>query len=50
MENDAKKICQRLEQAAELLPNEKREFILGYAEGVIAMASELRAARDQASA
>ncbi len=50
MENDAKKICQRLAQAAELLPNEKREFILGYAEGVIAMANELRANSAQVGA
>lgn len=50
MGNDEKKLCQRLAQAVEMLPDEKREFILGYAEGVIAMSNELRAARDQASA
>ena len=50
MGNEEKKLCQRLAQAVEMLPDEKREFILGYAEGVIAMANELRAARDQASA
>ncbi len=50
MGNDEKKLCQRLAQAVEMLPDEKREFILGYAEGVIAMVNELRAARDQASA
>ena len=39
MGNDEKKLCQRLAQAVEMLPDEKREFILGYAEGVIAMAN-----------
>ena len=41
---------QRLAQAVEMLPDEKREFILGYAEGVIAMANELRASNTQAQA
>lgn len=33
-----------------MLPDEKREFILGYAEGVIAMANELRANSAQVGA
>lgn len=48
MGNEEKKLCQRLAQAVEMLPGEKREFILGYAEGVIAMANELRASNAQA--
>ena len=48
--NEEKKLCQRLAQAVEMLPDEKREFILGYAEGVIAMANELRASNAQAQA
>lgn len=50
MGNDEKKLCQRLAQAVEMLPDEKREFILGYAEGVIAMANKLRAENAQISA
>ena len=48
--NEEKKLCQRLAQAVEMLPDEKREVILGYAEGVIAMANELRASNAQAQA
>lgn len=50
MGNEEKKLCQRLARAVETLPAEKREFILGYAEGVIAMANELRASNTQAQA
>ena len=50
MGNEEKKLCQRLALAVEMLPDEKREFILGYAEGVIAMANELRASNAQAQA
>lgn len=50
MGNDEKKLCQRLAQAVEMLPDDKREFILGYAEGVIAMANEIRAGATQTQA
>lgn len=50
MGDDEKKLCQRLALAVEMLPDDKREFILGYAEGVIAMSNELRANSAQASA
>lgn len=50
MGNEEKKLCQRLAQAVEMLPDEKREFILDYAEGVIAMANELRASNAQVQA
>lgn len=50
MGNDEKKICQRLALAVEALPNDKREFIMGYAEGVIAMANEIRARASQTQA
>lgn len=35
-------------EALNLLPEEKREFILGYAEGVITMSKRLRAPHDNA--
>lgn len=50
MGNDEKKLCQRLALAVEALPNDKREFIMGYAEGVIAMANEIRAGTVQTQA
>ena len=39
---EEKKIVKRITEAVSNLPGEKREFILGYAEGVIAMADQLR--------
>lgn len=39
---EEKKIAQSITEAVSSLPEEKREYILGYAEGVIAMADRLR--------
>lgn len=39
---EEKKIVQSITEAVSALPKEKREYILGYAEGVIAMADRLR--------
>lgn len=39
---EEKKIAQSITEAVSVLPEEKREYILGYAEGVIAMADRLR--------
>lgn len=39
---EEKKIVQSITEAVFALPEEKREYILGYAEGVIAMADQLR--------
>ena len=41
---DEKKLGQKIAEAVSILPDEKREYILGYAEGVIAMASAMREA------
>ena len=41
---DEKKLGQKIVEAISILPDEKREYILGYAEGVIAMASAMREA------
>ncbi len=38
MGSDEKKLAQTIVAAVSILPKEKREYILGYAEGVIAMA------------
>lgn len=37
-------------EALNLLPEEKREFILGYAEGVITMSKRLHAPRENSGA
>ena len=37
-----KEIIQSITKAVATLPEEEREFILGYAEGVLAMAEQLR--------
>jgi hypothetical protein len=37
-----KEIIQSITKAVATLPEEKREFILGYAEGVLAMAEQRR--------
>lgn len=39
---EEKKIAQSITEAVSALPEEKREYIIGYAEGVIAMAERLR--------
>ena len=38
MAENEKQIIQNLEAAMQMLPEEKRQFFLGYAEGVAAMA------------
>lgn len=38
MSTEEKKLIQSITKAVVTLPDDKREFILGYAEGVIAMA------------
>ena len=40
MSNAEKKIAENLAKACELLPEGKKEFLLGYAEGVAAMAAK----------
>ncbi len=42
MSQNEKEIVQSITEAAFVLPDEKREYILGYAEGVLAMADQLR--------
>ena len=44
MGTDEKKLGQKIAEAVSILPDEKREYILGYAEGVIAMAEVMRKA------
>lgn len=44
-----KEIARSITEAVSILPEDKREYILGYAEGVIAMADQLRKS-DQAPA
>lgn len=39
---EEKKIAQSITEAVSALPEDKREYILGYAEGVLAMADRLR--------
>lgn len=41
---------QSIQAALELLPESKREFIRGYAEGVLALAEQRRAEQERASA
>lgn len=50
MSADEKKIMQTIAAAVSILPDEKREYILGYAEGVIAAASRPGPERLQDSA
>ena len=47
---EEKKIVQSITEAVSALPEEKREYILGYAEGVIAMVDQLRRRRRSAIA
>jgi len=42
MSTEDRKVIQSIAQAVNVLPNDKREFILGYAEGVIAMAAVVK--------
>lgn len=42
MSQNEKEIVQSITKAVSALPDEKREYILGYAEGVLAMADQLR--------
>lgn len=41
MSAEEKKIVQRIAEAASILPDDERKYILGYAEGVIAMRDQL---------
>ena len=50
MNADEKKIVQTIAAAVSVLPAEKREYILGYAEGVIACSGKPDAERLQDSA
>lgn len=43
MSENREAVAQSIAIAADALPDEKREFLMGYAEGVIAMAASLRA-------
>lgn len=47
---DEKKLGQKITEAVSILPADKREYILGYAEGVIAMAEAFRKNTAQDSA
>ena len=42
MSANEKEIARSITEAVSILPEEKREYILGYAEGVIAMADQAR--------
>ena len=42
MSTKEKEIVRNITEAVSILPEEKREYILGYAEGVLAMAEQLR--------
>lgn len=44
MGTNEKELGKRITKAAALLPDEERKYILGYAEGVIAMAEAVRKA------
>lgn len=48
MSAEEKKIIKRIAEAVCTLPEDKREYMLGYAEGVLAMADQQRT--DQTSA
>lgn len=41
MSTEEKKVIQRIAEAAAILPDDERKYILGYAEGVIAMRGQL---------
>lgn len=42
MSQNEKEIVQSITEATSVLPDEKREYILGYAEGVLTMSDQLR--------
>ena len=42
MGDEEKDVGRTIMKAMDILPDEKREYLLGYAEGVIAMANHLR--------
>ena len=48
MSNSEKEVILSLTEAVAALPENKREFILGYAEGVRAMAAQRQAEQDSA--
>ena len=48
MSNSEKEVILSLTEAVAALPENKREFILGYAEGVLAMAAQRQAEQDSA--
>ena len=50
MEIQEREFAQRLARAASVLPDRKREYILGYAEGVLAMADGVRNANQPPAA
>ena len=50
MSEKEKKIANNLGKALEMLPDGKREFLIGYAEGVAAMASRQQAPAPKAEA
>ena len=50
MSAEDKKVIQSIAQAIAVLPDDKREFILGYAEGVIAMAAAAAKTEPRSSA
>ena len=50
MSDKEKKLGKIITEAVAALPDEKREYILGYAEGVLAMADRQRADAVQESA
>lgn len=43
MSAEEKKVAESLVQAFEMLPDNKKEYLLGYAEGVAAMAEQQKA-------
>lgn len=43
MGDEEKDVGRAIMEAVAILPDEKREYLLGYAEGVIAMANHMRA-------
>lgn len=45
---DEKKLAQAILAAVAILPEDKREYILGYAEGVIAMAGRMYGTAERA--
>lgn len=50
MNENERRIAESLAVALEMLPDSKKEFLLGYAEGVAAMAARQEADKDTKSA